>query len=213
MSARGTNLTSDDSYRRVWSRARVTALSADEYRSQLARRPYDLRHACLSTWLNAGVPTPQSAEWAGHSVEMLLRVYAKCLDGQHEIARRRIAAASPTPGDQPVVVHSRVRETRPNLAPRNNSLQLMRPGDNPQDRTRRAAWTPADRSAAETWARIGHSDPPQPLLAGASRTHYRRPTRLARTRRVDTGWRSRRSGLKRARQSAPGLPCTESSPV
>jgi hypothetical protein len=27
--------------------------------SPLAKRPYDLRHACLSTWLNAGVPAKQ----------------------------------------------------------------------------------------------------------------------------------------------------------
>jgi hypothetical protein len=33
------------------------------------------------------------AEWAGHSVEVLLRVYAKCIEGQHETAKRRIAAA------------------------------------------------------------------------------------------------------------------------
>jgi hypothetical protein len=33
------------------------------------------------------------AEWAGHSVEVLLRVYAKCLDGQQEQAMRRIAVA------------------------------------------------------------------------------------------------------------------------
>jgi hypothetical protein len=33
------------------------------------------------------------AEWAGHSVEMLLRVYAKCLDGQDEIAKHRITTA------------------------------------------------------------------------------------------------------------------------
>ena len=80
-------------YRRAWDRARKTALTDEEYRSQLARRPYDLRHACLSTWLNGGVAATQVAEWAGHSVEMLLRVYAKCLDGQDEIAKRRIAAA------------------------------------------------------------------------------------------------------------------------
>ena len=71
---------------------REAALTREEYRSPLARRPYDLRHACLSTWLNGGVAT-QVAEWAGHSVEMLLRVYAKCLDGQDEIAKRRIASA------------------------------------------------------------------------------------------------------------------------
>jgi integrase len=80
-------------YRRAWDRARQAALSDEEYRSPLARRPYDLRHACLSTWLNGGVAPTQVAEWAGHSVEILLRVYAKCLEGQDEIAKRRIAAA------------------------------------------------------------------------------------------------------------------------
>jgi integrase len=80
-------------YRRAWDRARQAALSDEEYRSPLARRPYDLRHACLSTWLNGGVAPTQVAEWAGHGVEILLRVYAKCLEGQDEIAKRRIAAA------------------------------------------------------------------------------------------------------------------------
>jgi integrase len=80
-------------YRRAWDRARRSALSAEEYRSPLARRPYDLRHACLSTWLNGGVAPTQVAEWAGHSVEVLLRVYAKCLEGQDEVAKRRITVA------------------------------------------------------------------------------------------------------------------------
>jgi hypothetical protein len=39
------------------------------------------------------VAPTQVAEWAGHSVEILLRVYAKCLEGQDEIAKRRIVAA------------------------------------------------------------------------------------------------------------------------
>jgi integrase len=80
-------------YRRAWDKARRSVMTAHQYRSPLARRPYDLRHACLSTWLNGGVPVTQVAEWAGHSVEMLLRVYAKCLDGQDELAKRRITAA------------------------------------------------------------------------------------------------------------------------
>lgn len=80
-------------YRRAWDRGRDAALTGAEYRSPLARRPYDLRHACLSTWLTGGVAATQVAEWAGHSAEMLLRVYAKYLDGQDEIAKRRIAAA------------------------------------------------------------------------------------------------------------------------
>ena len=56
-------------------------------------RPYDLRHACLSTWLNGGVYPTQVAEWAGHSVDVLLRIYAKCVVGQDELAKRRISEA------------------------------------------------------------------------------------------------------------------------
>jgi integrase len=71
----------------------VKALIPAELASPLARRPYDLRHACVSTWLNAGVPATKVAEWAGHSVEVLMRVYAKCIFGQEEAARQRIEAA------------------------------------------------------------------------------------------------------------------------
>ncbi|SPT59243.1 tyrosine-type recombinase/integrase [Actinomadura madurae] len=80
-------------YRRAWRKARNDALTADQFASPLAERPYDLRHACVSTWLNAGVPATQVAEWAGHSVEVLLKIYAKCIAGQDEAARRRIAQA------------------------------------------------------------------------------------------------------------------------
>jgi integrase len=80
-------------YRRAWIKARQTALSAAEQASPLARRPYDLRHACLSTWLNGGVYPTQVAEWAGHSVDVLLRIYAKCVVGQDELAKRRISEA------------------------------------------------------------------------------------------------------------------------
>ena len=59
----------------------------------LARRPYHRRHACLSTWLNAGVPAAQVAEWAGPTVEVLHRMYAKCVDGDDGLARQRIEAA------------------------------------------------------------------------------------------------------------------------
>ena len=69
-------------YRRAWIKARQTALTVAEQASPLARRPYDLRHACLSTWLNGGVYPTQVAEWAGHGVDVLLRIYAKCIVGQ-----------------------------------------------------------------------------------------------------------------------------------
>lgn len=35
----------------------------------------------------------QAAEWAGHSVAVLLKVYAKCIDGQGQIPKRRIEGA------------------------------------------------------------------------------------------------------------------------
>ena len=79
-------------YTRVWRQARALVM-ADPTRSPLARVPYQLRHAAVSTWLNAGVPATQVAEWAGHSVHVLLKVYAKCIDGQDEAARRRIEDA------------------------------------------------------------------------------------------------------------------------
>jgi hypothetical protein len=47
----------------------------------------------VSTWLNAGVDPTQVAAWAGHSVQVLLQVYAKCIAGRDEIARRRIEDA------------------------------------------------------------------------------------------------------------------------
>ncbi|MEZ0107603.1 hypothetical protein ABH920_001595 [Catenulispora sp. EB89] len=59
----------------------------------MGKRPYDLRHAAVSTWLNAGVSAPQVAEWAGHSVDVLLSVYAKCIDGQEERDLRRVEEA------------------------------------------------------------------------------------------------------------------------
>lgn len=82
-----------NTYTAVWKRARAAAFTPEAARSPLGRRPYDLRHACVSTWLNGGVPATQVAEWAGHSVQVLLRVYAKCLDGQQHLARMRIEEA------------------------------------------------------------------------------------------------------------------------
>ena len=75
-----------------------TDSNLDLYSSPLARRPYDLRHAAVSLWLNAGVPATQVAEWAGHSVNVLLRVYAKCIYGQDEAAKQRVQAALESAG-------------------------------------------------------------------------------------------------------------------
>jgi len=87
-------------YTRVWRQARIRVLTPVQQRSPLAKVPYHLRHAAVSLWLNAGVPATQVAEWAGHSVHVLLKVYAKCIDGQDEAARRRIEAALTASGGQ-----------------------------------------------------------------------------------------------------------------
>jgi integrase len=80
----------ESTYSEVWQLARERALTAEEVRSPLAARPYDLRHACVSTWLAGGVDSAQVAQWAGHSVNMLHRVYAHVLTGREEVALRRI---------------------------------------------------------------------------------------------------------------------------
>ena len=63
-------------YGHVWHRARATALTRAQQSSPLAGRPYDLRHGGVTLALNAGVPAPEVASRAGHSVEVLWRVYA-----------------------------------------------------------------------------------------------------------------------------------------
>ena len=77
-------------YYRVWAQARTYALTPAQETSPLAGRPYDLRHAAVSLWLNGGVPATEVAERAGHSVDVLLRVYAKCIDGQRDTINRTI---------------------------------------------------------------------------------------------------------------------------
>jgi integrase len=103
--ARGGNL-QDSGYNEVWDQARREALTPARYRSPLGRRPYDLRHAAVSLWLNSGVPATEVARRAGHGVAVLLKIYAHCCDGQATAANQRIAEALGTqdaeedPGDE-----------------------------------------------------------------------------------------------------------------
>jgi hypothetical protein len=91
---------SESTYGRVWAKARVIALADAQVASTLAKHPYDLRHACVSTWLKAGTEPKRVAEWAGHSVTVLLRIYTHCLDGGENEALRRIQKALADTGDQ-----------------------------------------------------------------------------------------------------------------
>jgi hypothetical protein len=70
--------------------SRRKAFTTGQVASPLAGRPCDLRHAAISAWLNAGVPATTVAKWAGNSVQVLHRTYAKCIEGQDELALRKI---------------------------------------------------------------------------------------------------------------------------
>jgi hypothetical protein len=82
-------------YRRAWDAAREDTLTEQEYASPLGRRIYDLRHTCLTTWLNSGVPAAQVAAWAGNSVPVLLSIYVNCIVGDDDDLKRRIEGTLP----------------------------------------------------------------------------------------------------------------------
>lgn len=56
----------------------------------MGKHVYDLRHTCLTSWLNNGIPPAQVAEWAGNSVPVLLATYARCITGQLAELQQRI---------------------------------------------------------------------------------------------------------------------------
>ncbi len=63
----------------TWRRAREAALNLDEHALELAKRPYDLRHAGISFWLASGVDSAECARRAGQGIQVLFRHYAKLL--------------------------------------------------------------------------------------------------------------------------------------
>ncbi|MEV5568688.1 tyrosine-type recombinase/integrase [Spirillospora sp. NPDC052269] len=80
-------------YLDTWAKARELALPPHLASSRLAGRPYDLRHAALSLWLNSGVPAPEVARRAGNTVPILLQTYARCIHGQEDTDTQRIIDA------------------------------------------------------------------------------------------------------------------------
>ncbi|WP_211259832.1 tyrosine-type recombinase/integrase [Streptomyces violens] len=86
-------------YWRVWEEARPYALPPERVDSPLAGRPYDLRHACITRWLNAGVPIAEVARRVGNSPEVIHRRYHGCIDGHEEAANAKIAKALEEEGD------------------------------------------------------------------------------------------------------------------
>jgi integrase len=87
-------------YMRVFRVARKSALG-DLVGTPLSARPYDLRHAFISTALAAGVPAADIARWVGQSIEVLMKYYAAMLYGggkaSREKYRRELQAWAPEP--------------------------------------------------------------------------------------------------------------------
>ena len=96
----------DRTYLRVFHRARAAAFTPEEAASPLMEVPYALRHAAVSTWLRTTGDAALVARWAGHSVAVLLKVYAKTVDGTEQETLDRIwnatrrHAENPFPGTQ-----------------------------------------------------------------------------------------------------------------
>ena len=83
----------DEAVDRVVVEGELPSAGITGHQRQPARRPYDLRHAAVSLWLNAGVPATEVARRAGHGVAVLLKVYANCIDGQADAANQCIGTA------------------------------------------------------------------------------------------------------------------------
>ena len=90
--ARG-GMLSESVYGRAWHAARLAALGPGLAATPLARRPYDLRHAALSLWLNATGAPAEVAARAGNSARVLHEVYLHCTDGQDDAVSQRIEDA------------------------------------------------------------------------------------------------------------------------
>jgi hypothetical protein len=90
--ARGGPL-SESLYGRIWHRARAAAIPEDGPGTQPVRRSYDLRHAALSLWLASVAAPAEIAARAGHSVRVLLTIYAHCMPGCDQIASQQIEQA------------------------------------------------------------------------------------------------------------------------
>ena len=106
----------ESTYRQVWAKARGLALTEAQAASLLARRPYDLRHGAASLWLNAGVPPTEAARRLGHSVAVLLRVYANCVDGEQDVVNERIALALSPGGGRGTLAPAPVEQYGPEPA-------------------------------------------------------------------------------------------------
>lgn len=76
------------------------ALTPHQLGTPLMRCPYDLRHSGVTCRLNSGVPAAEIAASAGHSMEVLMRVYARWVVGRGDVWIARMDA-TPRPDSGP----------------------------------------------------------------------------------------------------------------
>jgi integrase len=114
---RGTlgGMLSESVYGRAWHAARQAALGPELAATALARRPYDLRHAALSLWLNASGAPAEVAARAGNSARVLHEVYLHCTDGQDDTVSQQIEDA--LDADASVTLSSRYGKSERLCAP------------------------------------------------------------------------------------------------
>ena len=77
-------------YSEVWARARTAVWGDDPNLSSATL--YDLRHAAATMMLRAGVPAAEVARRLGHSIDVLLRVYAGVLVDEQDRSNELIDA-------------------------------------------------------------------------------------------------------------------------
>lgn len=119
-SSRG-GILSESVYGRIWQTARRDALGPDLAATPLARRPYDLRHAALSLWLNATGAPAEVAARAANSVHVLHTVYTHCLHGQQDAVSQQIEHALNRQDQSPSVTAS----GSPNRSHRHEPVRYM----------------------------------------------------------------------------------------
>jgi integrase len=101
---------SESVYRRAWHAARQAALAC---------RPYDLRHAALSLWLNASGEPAEVAARAGNSARVLHDTYLHCIDSHQDLVSQRIEdALDADPQPTAVTVRESKRLYAPSAPPR-----------------------------------------------------------------------------------------------
>ena len=96
---------SESVYGRAWHCACTLALGPELAASGLARRPYDLRHAALSLWLNSGGDPPRSLPGPDTSSRSRSPCTAAASTAMTTCSTNRSATSSDCPQD--VVVRAR----------------------------------------------------------------------------------------------------------